>query len=127
MALQLPMPLAWSLYFPIDDYHAQDRRALLIRDLARFFETPAGRPFLSGVRPLPGRAKHALRVDYTDLRDRSKSADLVAALDMQPDEGLACIGAAAYEALFPGDRCAGEPPAGLQVRELTVAVDFPFR
>lgn len=42
---------------------------------------------------------YCLEVDYCLLRDGTGSADLVAAFEMQPMEGLACVGAAVHEVL----------------------------
>ncbi|CAD7699627.1 unnamed protein product [Ostreobium quekettii] len=100
LQLQLPRPLAWSLYFPNDDYDAQNRRAVLIRGLCQFLSSPSGAPFLSGAREIRGRRGLSLQVDFVALRDASGSADLNEALYYAPDDGLACLGAAVCEAMF---------------------------
>lgn len=40
---------------------------------------------------------YSLEIDYAQLKKGSQSADLVAALEMQPLEGLLCVSAAVHE------------------------------
>ena len=94
-ALQKRMPSAWPQYFPDDVYGEQDRRALLIGQLLDYYRTSEGWELLASIQTVTN--GYTLEVDYERLCSGCKSADLVAALDVQPLEGLACIGAAAYE------------------------------
>ena len=41
--------------------------------------------------------RFSLVLDYVLLQQQCQSPDLVPALDMQPAEGLGCLGAAVYE------------------------------
>lgn len=70
-------------------------RAMLIQQLLPFLATAEGWNLLSCIRAV--RRGYVVNVDYQVLRDGSRSADLVAAVDIQPSEGLACISAALYE------------------------------
>ncbi|KAI8465449.1 MAG: MCM2/3/5 family-domain-containing protein [Monoraphidium minutum] len=67
-------PASWPLYLPAVDYDAQDRRALL-----------------EYVLPLDFQALHQLT---------GCSAELESAMELEPLEALACVAAAAHEALF---------------------------
>ena len=89
------MPKAWPLYFPEESYTCTDRRAMLIHQLLPYLATSDGWSLLLRVRSVTG--GYAIDVDYEQLRNGSKSGDLVAAVDIQPVEGLACISAALYE------------------------------
>lgn len=97
MAALPPMPASWPLYFG-EDYVADDRRALLTAELAAFLASAPGWPLLRvGAGVAPGRRFVALALDYAALAAGSGSPDLVASLEVQPTEGLACIAAAAHE------------------------------
>ena len=50
----------------------------------------------------------AFSVDYDDLAAACGSADLVASLEVQPVEGLACLAAAAHEVRREKARVGGE-------------------
>lgn len=99
-----PLPNAWPLYFH-DDYDADDRRRMLVAELVSFFATPQGARFFAlnrCVRAVGGGsgqagADVAFSVDYDDFAAACGSADLVASLEVQPVEGLACLAAAAHE------------------------------
>ena len=92
-----PMPASWPLYFG-EDYTPDDRRAELTAELAGFFSSGPGWPLLrSGAAVAPGRQHVALALDYTALASGTRSPNLVASLEVQPTEGLACIAAAAHE------------------------------
>ena len=98
------LPSAWPLYFD-EDYDAEDRRRMLVTELVEFFASPQGaRFFVFGrcVRAVGGGAANsgadvAFAVEYDDLAAACGSADLVASLEVQPVEGLACLAAAAHE------------------------------
>ena len=75
-------------------------------ELVAFFATPAGARFFvptkNRCRAVGGGcarsgADVAVRVDYDDLAAACGSADLVASLEVQPIEGLACLSAACHE------------------------------
>ena len=93
------LPNAWPLYFD-EEYDAEDRRRMLVAELVTFFATPQGARFFAlsnqCVRAV-GVGDVALSVDYDDLAAACGSADLVASLEVQPVEGLACLAAAAHE------------------------------
>lgn len=107
-------PAAWSHYWPDAEYAADDRRALLIRDLTAFFSSPTGQPLISS--PQHRFNKVALKLDWAQLTVLSGSADLQEAMHHAPMEALACLGAAVHEALFV---CNPERPLA--------AVDGPAR
>ena len=99
------LPGAWPLYFD-EDYDADDRRRMLVAELVAFFASPQGARFFAlnrgRVRAVGGGAANcgadvAFSVDYDDLAAACGSADLVASLEVQPVEGLACLAAAAHE------------------------------
>lgn len=98
------LPNAWPLYFD-EDYDAEDRRRMLVAELVGFFASPQGARFFAphrSVRAVGGGAANcgadvAFSVDYDDLAAACGSADLVASLEVQPVEGLACLAAAAHE------------------------------
>ena len=98
------LPNAWPLYFD-EDYDAEDRRRMLVAELVDFFASPQGARFFvlhRCVRAVGGGAANcgadvAFSVDYDDLAAACGSADLVASLEVQPLEGLACLAAAAHE------------------------------
>lgn len=95
-SLQRAAPQGWKLYFSGDEYNPQDRRACLVRDLVAAFSTPAGWSQLSNVRQHHDDA-YVVQLDYEAVQGICKSADLAAALELQPLEGLNCLDAAAYE------------------------------
>ena len=94
-----PRPLAWGVYFPDDDYAPDDRRVLLIRELADAVGGPAGWAMLAaGAAPFHGRV--TLDLDWQALSAAAGSADLSEAMEHAPAEAAACVAAAAHEALF---------------------------
>ena len=97
---QIQTPASWSTYFPGISYTPDDRRAALMHELVAFFSAPGGggARLLSAVRLAS--QHYVLPVDADELVEASGSADLSVALEMQPLEALACISAAAHEALF---------------------------
>ena len=90
-----PPPAAWPRYFE-DDHAPDDRRAALVDELIAFFTSDAGAAFLDGgaARAVGG---IALALDHSALVAAAGSPDLVASLEVQPDEGLACLACAAHE------------------------------
>eukprot|EP00882_Tetradesmus_deserticola_P030670 GHRQ01034552.1.p1 GENE.GHRQ01034552.1~~GHRQ01034552.1.p1 ORF type:complete len:155 (-),score=52.30 GHRQ01034552.1:3-467(-) len=116
-------PAAWALYFGDCAYVAQDRRALLVQELLVALKTDAGYELLAaGLQPV--QQEYVLELDYQRLTQLCDSADLAAALEMQPLEGIACLQAAAHEVRMhefgtawqrSGMACAAsERPAALQ-------------
>ena len=109
------LPSAWPLYFD-EDYDAEDRRCMLVAELVEFFATPQGARFFvlnRCVRAVGGGVANcgadvAFSVDYDDLAAACGSADLVASLEVQPVEGLACLAAAAHEVRREKERGANE-------------------
>jgi hypothetical protein len=112
-------PASWALYFPAEAYVPGDRRALLITELLDALSCDAGWRVLrsvvparaTGGGPVPADspsgssrggsrvgAEYILQLDYQVLSHLCDSADLAAALDLQPLEGLACLEAAMHEA-----------------------------
>ncbi|KAK9914958.1 hypothetical protein WJX75_002939 [Coccomyxa subellipsoidea] len=69
--------------------------------MAAFFSADAGWDIVAhGLRRDLCRQLLTLEIDFEILRGRTKSADLMAAMECQPVECLACLGAAAAEVLF---------------------------
>lgn len=99
-----PLAKAWHLYFD-EDYDAEDRRRMLVAELVGFFATPQGARFFALGRCIcavgggcgQAGADVAFSVDYDDLAAACGSADLVASLEVQPVEGLACLACSAHE------------------------------
>jgi DNA helicase MCM8 len=109
MASQLaaPRPPQWGVYFPGDAYAADDRRALLVRELAAFFGAPAGAALLARARPWHGRA--VLPLDWAALAAAEGAPrDLPEALRHAPGEALACLAVAAHAFLLPRSAAAGD-------------------
>ena len=70
-------------------------RAMLVHQLLPFFATSDGWTMLLGTQPtLEG---YCIEIDCQQLKERCKSPDLAAALDMQPLEGLSCLQAGVHE------------------------------
>jgi hypothetical protein len=93
--MQAAAPSAWEKYFLAAEYTPTDRRNVLIQDLVRFFSS-AGSIFLVSLCST-SEGSYSLEVDYASLEAACGSADLVAAMDLQPADGLACVAIAAYE------------------------------
>ena len=109
---ELEVPVSWARYFPPTEYDANDRRALLIGEMLAVFSSEHGwRLVQHGARQhLDG---YALTLDYKLLCAFAKSADLEAAIDMQPEEGLACLSACLFEVTIPSASRAMFPPASI--------------
>lgn len=91
-------PAAWPSYFD-DPHDPDDRRAGLVAELVSFFAAPdtGGLALLTaGARGRAGGGV-ALALDYAALVAAASSPDLVASLEVQPDEGLACLACAVHE------------------------------
>jgi DNA helicase MCM8 len=111
-------PSGWDYYWPVNEYTQDDRRALLIRELAGFFCSPAGRLFLASARTRFSQI--ILSLDWTRLTTTSGIMDLNEAMSHAPTEALACLGAAAHTALFL-------PPSAPGHRPLPAAVEAPAK
>ena len=94
---------------PPDAWAPDERRAVLVGQLGEWFAAPAGWRALAAGTRLTASGKPAVELDFEELRATCPSADLFAALDVQPAEGLACLAAACYDALFATP--AGRPAA----------------
>ena len=94
-AAQAAAPAVWERYFTDAPADAADQRLLLVRELARFFAGREGWSMLAGVRRVNGVWRLAL--DMEALERQAGSEDLAAALQHQPQQGLACLAAAAHE------------------------------
>ena len=97
-ALSGQRPAGWEHYWPAKEYTPDDRRAVLIRELAAFLTSPVGWPLLS-----PAHTRHSkiiLPLDWTHIIAASRIADLSEAMVHAPVEALSCLGAAAHAALF---------------------------
>lgn len=91
-------PSAWGVYFPSDAFSPQDRRAQLIQELLAALGTEAGWQLLSrGMRGEQHLSACVVALDYEQLLQLCDSANLSAALEMQPSEGLTCLQAAVHE------------------------------
>jgi hypothetical protein len=91
-------PSAWGVYFPSDAFSPQDRRAQLIQELLAALGTEAGWQLLSrGMRAEQHLSACVVALDYEQLLQLCDSANLSAALEMQPSEGLTCLQAAVHE------------------------------
>lgn len=89
-------PPSWSMHFPAEEFDPNDRRALLIREMVNVFASGGGWELLSrSVRQHLD--TYVAVLDYQLLCSVARSADLEAAMDMQPAEGLACLSACVYE------------------------------
>jgi hypothetical protein len=97
-AAQSAAPSAWGVYFPSDAYSPQDRRVQLIQELLTSLATDAGWQLLSsGLRTVQHLTACFVALDYEQLLQLCDSANLSAALEMQPTEGLLCLQAAVHE------------------------------
>ncbi|WIA40343.1 hypothetical protein OEZ86_013710 [Tetradesmus obliquus] len=116
-------PAAWALYFSDCAYVSQDRRALLIQELLDVLKSDAGYDLLrAGLQPV--QQEYVLELDYQRLTQLCDSADLAAALEMQPLEGIACLQAAAHEAIFTAhkERTAALPAAAQGPARITLRI-----
>lgn len=90
------VPRSWSLYFPDDEHAAEDRRAVLLQDLLPRL-APQADWLASRLQPGQTTGRHRLLISFEELQNTCKSSELLVALDLQPVEALACLGAAAHE------------------------------
>lgn len=90
------VPRSWSLYFSEDEYAAEDRRALLLHDLLPRL-APHAEWLASRLHPGHSTGRHRLTISFNQLQNVCKSSELSLALELQPVEALACLGAAAHE------------------------------
>ena len=122
-------PEGWAAHVaPEGEWDPGDRRAVLLEELAGWLSGGPGWEALSeaarraggggGASPsAPRPGKHAVWFDFEALRGTCPSADLFAALEMQPEEGLACLAGACFQVLFARDgpgrarELLGEAPA----------------
>lgn len=95
-AAQSP-PEAWRLLFPAIQYHPEDRRAVLIRELIYGFTRAPGWAQLQAGLQRYGDGKFSLDISFRALHELCPIDDVSAALELQPLEGLACISAAAHQ------------------------------
>ena len=106
-------PEGWGAHVaPEGEWDAADRRAVLLVELAGWVAEGAGWEALAegarrgGAQGGEGAGppeKCPIWFDFEALRSICPSADLFAALDMQPAEGLACLAGACYQVLFARD------------------------
>lgn len=94
---QQTVPRAWSLYFPDEEHSLDDRRAVLLQDLLPRFTSLASW-LADRLQPQQVTGRHRLSLGFEELQRVCNSSELCAALDLQPVEALACLGAAAHEA-----------------------------
>lgn len=88
-------PAAWDLEFGGDAFEADDRRALLVRDLVAHF-AGAGWPALRAS-AVQWHARTRVELDWQQLAGAPGVGDLQDAMTHAPTEALACIACAAYE------------------------------
>lgn len=118
------LPAAWTLYFPAREFRPDDRRALLIADLARYFASSPGWRQLSETLANPYEDRFHCQLDYESLLDGSRCEVVAEALSQLPEDALACVAAAAYEAAFGPPRLAaadgllraGQNPGRIAIR-----------
>lgn len=109
-AAQSAAPSAWGVYFPSDAYSPQDRRVQLLQELLTSLGTESGWQLLSsGLRTVQHLTACVVALDYEQLLQHCDSANLSAALEMQPAEGLLCLQAAVHEV--------GKPHTYMQVAQ----------
>jgi hypothetical protein len=102
---QAAAPASWALFFPDSAYSPQDRRAQLLHEALAGLGTGAGWELLrSGLRPHKQLGSCVVHLDYPALLGVCDSANLSAALEMQPAEGLCCLQAAVHEVRVKGWR-----------------------
>ena len=98
------IPSSWSLYFAEEEHSAEDRRAILLRDLLPRLAARASR--LAGkLQPHQMTGRHGLVVGCEEMQTVCDSSELSAALDLQPVEALACLGAAAHQERHSDQLC----------------------
>lgn len=99
-AVEVTMPSAWGMYFPEDEYAADDRRAVLLHELIPRL-THLGTWLGERLQPQCLTDRHTLLLRSDELQEVCKSSELYAALELQPLEALACLAAAAHEVSNP--------------------------
>jgi hypothetical protein len=90
-------PEAWTLYFPDEEHSPDDRRAVLLQDLLPRL-TSLTRWLADRLQPLQVTGRHRLSIGFEELQKVRSSSEFSAALELQPVEALACLGAAAHQA-----------------------------
>lgn len=93
---EVGVPRSWSLYFPEDEHTAEDRRAVLLQDLLPRLASQA-EWLADRLRPGQATGRHCLLISFDEMQSNCASSELLIALDLQPVEALACLGAAAHE------------------------------
>ena len=104
-------PAAWDEHFDDVPFEPDDRRALLVRELAQHFVSAAGWRQLLGA--VQWHARTLLELDWLELVALTGSSDLQEAVLHAPNEALACIACAAYEV---GAWRRWAPPRSLRIR-----------
>ena len=89
-------PRSWSLYFPGDEHSAEDRRVVLLHELLSRLDSKA-EWLASRLHPRQTTGRHSLSFSFVELQNACQDSELSIALDLQPVEALACLGAAAHE------------------------------
>lgn len=89
-------PRSWSLYFPEDEHAVEDRRAVLLHELLSRLDSRA-EWLANRLHPRQTTGRHCLSISFEELQNACQSSELSIALDLQPVEALACLGAAAHE------------------------------
>ena len=113
-------PAAWHLYWEDVQYSPGDHRANLVREIVAFFQRPEGNTRLEAARSLHDII--SLPLDFEGTVQASGIEELKEAVYHAPSDALACIGAAAYEALFVREGIEGVPrgrvegPAKVMIR-----------
>ena len=104
---------AWALYFPGEPGPEEgDRRAALVDEISAALasSSAAARGIVARARASSA-AQNCFDVSYAAIFDASaKSADLQAALEFQPLDGLRCVGAALCRAVYFGVGSPQEKP-----------------
>ncbi|MEW5311356.1 MAG: hypothetical protein WDW38_003077 [Sanguina aurantia] len=94
-------PEAWNVLFPSVQYHPEDRRAILIRELVYGFSSAAGWARLQAGLQRYGDGRFSLDISFRSLQELCPvDGDVSIALELQPVEALACISAAAHQVAF---------------------------
>ena len=90
-------PEAWTLYFPDEEHSPDDRRAVLLQVLLPRL-TSLTRWLADRLQPQQVTGRHRLSIGFEELQKVCSRSEFSAALDRQPVEALACLGAAAHQA-----------------------------
>ena len=90
-------PTSWLLHFGHEPFSSADRRVKLIERLCLFFlNEQQGWPFLA-LATLSIKRAIILPIDFDQLCSESRIDDLRPAIELQPQEALGCLAAAAFE------------------------------